>query len=527
MPKTPQLGYTLESMTTISNVGVGDLVDGKYRLIRIIGEGGWGIVFEGENARTLKRVAIKILRARADLTVDIRTRFEREAQAAGRIGSDHIVEVFDLGTLADGSHYMVMELLAGEDLAARLRSTGRLEPVLAAKLVMQLLEGLAAAHEAGIMHRDLKPENLFLVPTRSGEDFVKILDFGISKFTTPGMSSATMTGAILGSPCYMAPEQARGLKNVDPRTDLYSVGTLLFECVTGRLPFDGDNFNDLMFKIALAPRPNPLDFRPDLDPALVAIMVKAIQAEANDRFETAEQFREALVAWLESLGVDSLRTPELRRASRNTPRTRGALAATPTPSARREKSGWSGAEATAAIDSGVSSTPLSAASTLEGTAPPRPRKTPVFAAMAGFVLVAGLVASFALRQVRRPATADAPIPSASAGLAAIPTASTHETVTLSSPVSPADSQAPEVVAAASAAAQATAVSPLTPGAPHGARPVVPIGPIGHIAGPPKGASSAEAAKPVEPPPVVAPPPAAPTPTKSVDSVEGRAIQTGL
>jgi serine/threonine protein kinase len=513
-------------MTTISNVGVGDLVDGKYRLLRIIGEGGWGIVFEGENARTLKRVAIKILRARADLTVDIRTRFEREAQAAGRIGSDHIVEVFDLGTLADGSHYMVMELLAGEDLAARLRSTGRLEPILAAKLVMQLLEGLGAAHEAGIMHRDLKPENLFLVPTRSGEDFVKILDFGISKFTTPGMSSATMTGAILGSPCYMAPEQARGLKNVDPRTDLYSVGTLLFECVTGRLPFDGDNFNDLMFKIALAPRPNPLDFRPDLDPALVAIMVKAIQAEANERFETAEQFRDALVAWLESLGVDSLRTPELRRASRNTPRTRGALAATPTPTARREKSGWSGAEATAASDSGVSSTPLSAASTLESTAPPKPRKTPVFAAMAGFVLAAALVASFALRQVRHPTAADAPLPSASGNLPPSQTASASETVTLSSAAPPAESQAPEVVAAASAGAHASAALVPTPGAPHGARPVVPIG---HAAGPLKGAASAEAAKPVEPPVVAPPPPAppAPPPSKSVDSVEGRAIQTGL
>src|SRR5580698_2303951 len=305
-------------MTTGANVGVGDLVDGKYRLLRIIGEGGWGIVFEGENARTLKRVAIKILRARPDLTADIRTRFEREAQAAGRIGSDHIVAVFDLGTVADGSHYMVMELLSGEDLATRLRAQGALEATAAAKIVLQLLEGLAAAHEAGIMHRDLKPENLFLVPTRSGEDFVKILDFGISKFTTPGMSSATMTGAILGSPCYMAPEQARGLKNVDPRTDLYSVGALLYECVIGRVPFDGDNFNDLMFKIALAPRPNPLDLRPDLDPALAGILVKAIQADANERFQSAIQFQETLGAWLEGQGIASLRTPELRRVSRST-----------------------------------------------------------------------------------------------------------------------------------------------------------------------------------------------------------------
>jgi serine/threonine protein kinase len=516
-------------MTTMSNVGVGDLVDSKYRLLRIIGEGGWGIVFEGENARTLKRVAIKILRARADLTVDIRTRFEREAQAAGRIGSDHIVEVFDLGTLADGSHYMVMELLAGEDLAARLRSIGRLEPMLAAKLAMQLLEGLAAAHEAGIMHRDLKPENLFLVPTRSGEDFVKILDFGISKFTTPGMSSATMTGAILGSPCYMAPEQARGLKNVDPRTDLYSVGTLLFECVTGRVPFDGDNFNDLMFKIALAPRPNPLEFRPDLDTTLVSILVKAIQADANQRFQTAEEFRDALGAWLESLGVASLRTPDLRRPSRTTPRVPGALAATPTPSARMQKASW--VEATAAVDSGAS-TPLSAASSLERQPPPRPRKTPVFAAMAGFMLVAALVGAFALRQIRHPLPSEAPAASASppapsSGGESLPTATAATVVPLPrlAEASPAESSATLDLEGASSAVAHTLSSPPVPaGGVHGA-----VRPGAPSPGPHPGPGASSKTPGAEPSPKaaeVAPAPP-PSPSKSVESVEGRAIQTGL
>ncbi|MBV9945862.1 MAG: serine/threonine protein kinase, partial [Myxococcales bacterium] len=193
-----------------ASLGAGDLLDGKYRIIRVIGEGGWGVVYEGENPRTLKRVAIKVLRARADLTPEIRTRFEREAQAGGRIGSEHIVEVFDLGSLPDGTHFLVMELLQGEDLATRIRRGGPLDPALAAKIVVQLLDGLGAAHRAGILHRDLKPENLYLVPTRSGEDFVKILDFGVSKFSAPGMD-ATRTGAVLGSPFYMAPEQARGL----------------------------------------------------------------------------------------------------------------------------------------------------------------------------------------------------------------------------------------------------------------------------------------------------------------------------
>jgi serine/threonine-protein kinase len=314
-----------------SNVVVGDLVDGKYRILRTIGEGGWGIVFEGENVRTFKRVAIKILRTSSAVTKDILTRFEREAQAAGRIGSDHIVEVYDLGTLGDGTHYMVMELLTGEELAARLRACGTLDPVAVARIVVQLLDGLKAAHAAGILHRDLKPENLFLVPTRSGEEFVKILDFGISKFSSGPQTSATMTGAVLGSPCYMAPEQARGLKQVDARTDLYAVGTLMFESLTGRVPFVGDNFNDLMFNIVLSPRPDPRELRPDLDPDMAQIVVKAMTIDPLQRYQSAEEMSAAVVEWLESRGISSVRAPELKRATHTTPRINRESSATPAP----------------------------------------------------------------------------------------------------------------------------------------------------------------------------------------------------
>jgi eukaryotic-like serine/threonine-protein kinase len=513
---------------TTSNVGVGDLVDGKYRLLRVIGEGGWGIVFEGENARTLRRVAIKILRARADLTADIRDRFEREAQAAGRIGSEHIVEVFDLGTLTDGSHYMVMELLAGEDLACRLRSSGPLHPQLAAKIVIQVLEGLAAAHEAGIMHRDLKPENLFLVPTRSGEDFVKILDFGISKFTTPGVSSATRTGAVLGSPYYMAPEQARGIKNVDPRTDLYSVGTLLFECVTGRVPFDGDNFNDLMFKIALSPRPSPLEFRPDLDLDLVPIISKSIQADANSRFETAEQFRDALIAWLESKGVASVRTPELRRMTRTTPRTPGHLNATPS-SFNQRAPNWS--DATAALEGGP--TPLAGAATVGNIERQKSSKGPLVAMMVAVMAITAVVAALALRHEPGadtaaaappspglPPTAEAPVaaPTAPAPPAA-PAPPTPETATVA-----------ELPAAEAAPSHALAGMASNPAHPAGhAAPTAHAAPASAKGAPPgtKGPlAPSESAAAATPPPAPPPPPSAP-PAKTVESVEGRAIQTGL
>jgi serine/threonine protein kinase len=534
-------------MTTTTNVGVGDLVDGKYRLLRVIGEGGWGIVFEGENARTLKRVAIKILRTRPDLTADIRTRFEREAQAAGRIGSDHIVEVFDLGTVADGSHYMVMELLSGEDLATRLRTQGVLDAMAAAKIVLQLLEGLAAAHEAGIMHRDLKPENLFLVPTRSGEDFVKILDFGISKFTTPGMTSATMTGAVLGSPFYMAPEQARGLKNVDPRTDLYSVGTLLFECVTGRVPFDGDNFNDLMFKIALAPRPNPLELRPDLDPGIVPIIIKSIQADANERYETAEMFRDALLAWLETRGVYSTRSPELRRGMRTTPRTSGPIAGlahpgtphpgtptpgtptpgtpaagTQTPSNRHQRPQWNGA--TAAIEA----TPLSASTTVDQGDPHKKQTMIVFAAMGALVIVGAIAGVAAVRYRHAAATAAAPSAESSPAAA-------FGTTAFAAPALPSGAPSaalPPVVTAElepehETAASARAGAPPSPAALHGASHPAAPAPV-HPAAPSKSAQSA----PAEPnksaeAAAVPPPPAPPQPPKSVDNIEGRSIQTGL
>jgi serine/threonine protein kinase len=515
--------------------GVGALVDGKYRLLRVIGEGGWGIVFEGENARTLKRVAIKILRARSDVTADIRARFEREAQAAGRIGSEHIVEVFDLGTLADGSHYMVMELLVGEDLATRLRSTGALPPVLAAKLALQLLDGLGAAHHVGILHRDLKPENLFLVPTRSGEDFVKILDFGISKFTTPGITSATMTGAVLGSPCYMAPEQARGLKHVDARTDLYSVGTLLYECVTGRVPFDGDNFNDLMFKIALAPRPNPLEFCPGLSVSLASIIVKAIAADPDGRFESAADFHAALVEWLDAQGVKSVRPPELRRAIKTTPHASGGMrsaapATAPSIVVATEEAHWS--DATAASPS-QGSTPLAAAATFE---PPRlqGRKHAVGVSLGAALLVGAVVGLAAFRHARKQAPSGVQ-PQAAAQM--MPSLATGGTTAVPDPPPPSPA-APAAIAVTKLEPLAAQAPPAF-AAPRGAsRPPVWVG--GHAPPPSRNAPnvapeapappaksvdpSAVAPAPPQPPP---PPPATEPAPKPADTVEGRAIRTGL
>jgi eukaryotic-like serine/threonine-protein kinase len=492
---------------------VGDLVDGKYRILRTIGEGGWGIVFEAENVRTLKRVALKTLRPHAKLSADVIARFEREAQAAGRIGSEHIVEVFDLGTLADGTHYMVMELLQGEDLATRLATTTKLDPIVATKLVVQLLEGLICAHSAGILHRDLKPENLYLVPTRSGHEFLKILDFGISKFTQSAPFNATLTGAVLGSPYYMAPEQARGLKQLDPRTDLYSVGTVLFECVTGRVPFQGDNFNDLMFKIALSPRPNPADLTPGLDPKLAAIIMKSIEAAPENRFASAEHFRDGLVEWLTSRGIASVRPPD-PRGIRVTP-----LDSRPRMPAKRGEEGFSiSHNATLPADAGLQ-TPLSSSSTLQ-RARATTRKRIVVGGAVACAMLAGIVALSVARARSRPGTAE---PTAGSAVVATATASA-EPVPMADPAfhadpvhhddvaPPTDDDAPPSTAHPAAPARAVAGSHFI--APTGPRPA-------------RSATSAPSAAPPPPEPKASASAPAPPATRRGSTVEGREIQTGL
>jgi serine/threonine-protein kinase len=279
----------------------GEIVDGKYRIVRLLGEGGMGAVYEGENQRINRRVAIKVLHASAAAKATAVKRFEQEAKAAGLIGSEHIVEVLDLGTLPTGEQYMVMEFLEGEDLSSRIKKAKRLTPHEAAPILLQLLEGLAAAHKAGIIHRDLKPDNVFLLRSLAGKrDFVKVLDFGVSKFSaleTEGMSM-TSTGAVVGTPYYLSPEQARGVKQIDARSDLYSVGVVLYQAVTGRLPFHAETFNELVFKIALE-SPEPAEVVvPALDPDFAAIIAKAMVRDVNGRFQTAEEFQGALSHWL-------------------------------------------------------------------------------------------------------------------------------------------------------------------------------------------------------------------------------------
>jgi serine/threonine-protein kinase len=281
----------------------GQIIEGKYRIVRVLGQGGMGAVYEGENVRIARRVAIKVLHASVANKADIVQRFEREAQAAGRIGSEHIVEVLDLGSLPSGERFMVMEFLDGEPLGDRIKGRGRLSALEAATILQQLLDGLAAAHNAGIVHRDLKPDNVFLLRSKAGHrDFVKLVDFGVSKFSAMDAEfSMTRTGAVMGTPFYMSPEQARG-QQVDHRSDLYSVGVVAYQMVTGRVPFNADTFNELLFKIALD-KPEPAElFAPGLDPSFSAIIMRGMAREMAHRFQSAGEFRAAIDAWLARSG---------------------------------------------------------------------------------------------------------------------------------------------------------------------------------------------------------------------------------
>jgi len=309
-------------------VEIGQIIDGKYRIVRLIGQGGMGAVYEGLNQLIDRRVAIKVMLP--DIGSAAVGRFEQEARAAGRIGNDHILEILDVGRLPDGSHYMVAEFLDGESLESRLDKRGALQPAELTPIALQLLAALGAAHRAGVLHRDLKPDNVFLVREKAGHrDFVKLIDFGISKFAQDSALNLTKTGTMVGTPYYMSPEQARGKGPVDARADLYAVGVILYQAVSGQLPFVADSFNDLLFKIVLEPAPPVTSYAPTLDPRFAAIIGKAMAREADDRYQTAEELADALVTWLSESGqrLPSM-APSYRQVSSRGP--------TPAPTPRGE-----------------------------------------------------------------------------------------------------------------------------------------------------------------------------------------------
>jgi serine/threonine protein kinase len=296
--EAPPSKETPSGVPALSDPLCGRVVGGRWRVLRRLSQGGMGSIYEAQNVSIGKRVALKFIHGWGE-SPEACLRFQREAEAASAVESAHIVHVFDTGTTDEGQPYLVMELLQGESLGARLRRGPRPSVAEAVQIAAQVLRGLHRAHEAGVIHRDLKPENVFLVRQDDGSILAKILDFGISKFTrggqAPGLGTITREGTVLGTPYYMSPEQAQALPGLDARSDLFSLGVILFECLAGQLPWSSlVSYEAVVVAICSRDAPDIRLFAPEVPAPLAHVLKKALAREADERFPSARAFLDAL-----------------------------------------------------------------------------------------------------------------------------------------------------------------------------------------------------------------------------------------
>jgi serine/threonine-protein kinase len=275
---------------------VGDTIAGKYTLDRLLGSGGMGAVYAAVHQFTQRRVAVKLMHANVARSKVAAERFLREAQAPGSIGHPGIVEVLDGGRDDDGSLYLVLELLEGETLAAAIKAEA-LDVQAVGYVALELLDALAAAHKAGFVHRDIKPENVFLVPDVEAP-LVKLLDFGVAGVLAEDNPGLTVAGAVLGTPLYMSPEQAMG-RRVDARSDLWSVGAVMYQALSGRPPFGGDSFQALVVSISTREHLPLSALRPDVPVRIAQVVERALHKDVAQRWQSAAEMAEALHRALE------------------------------------------------------------------------------------------------------------------------------------------------------------------------------------------------------------------------------------
>jgi serine/threonine-protein kinase len=281
----------------------GAVIAGRYQLERSLAQGGMGAVWVARHLQLDTEVAIKFMAPEhaASSDSELRARFEREAKASARLKLPNVIQVHDYG-IEDGTPYLVMELLEGEDLEQRLSRAGRLTPAATLAVVEPVCKALGHAHGVGLIHRDLKPGNIFLA-RHGGEEIVKILDFGIAKDTGLGLvNNATKTGTLLGSPQYMSPEQVRRSKEIDGRSDLWSLGVIVFRCLTGRLPFQSEEIGDLLVAICSEDIPTASRIVPELGPVMDELLARALAREPVERFQSAQAFAHAFRAATSATG---------------------------------------------------------------------------------------------------------------------------------------------------------------------------------------------------------------------------------
>src|SRR5204863_5624263 len=279
---------------------IGVVLSDRYRILRKIGEGGMGAVYQAEHALIEKKIALKILFQDLTRRPDLVARFLQEAKSASRIGHENVIDITDFGQSPEGLVFIAMEYLDGQDLGRTLKTSGAMDWERARPILMQITKGLRAAHGNGIIHRDMKPENVYLIQREGRPDFVKVLDFGIAKIINAdegGGPALTQTGMIFGTPEYMSPEQAQG-SPPDHRVDVYAVGCIMYHMLTGSVPFTADNFMGILTKHLLEQAVPPRKRRPDLEipPDVEAVCLKAMEKERDKRYADMDDFYRALGA---------------------------------------------------------------------------------------------------------------------------------------------------------------------------------------------------------------------------------------
>jgi serine/threonine-protein kinase len=478
----------------------GDVLDGKYKVEHLLGEGGMGAVAKATHMLRRAPVALKFMSGAVLSLQGAVERFVNEGVAASQIDSDHVVKVFDVGRLPSGAPYLVMEYLEGCDLGQLIEREGPTLPVgRAVHFTLQALRALQTAHLAGIVHRDMKPSNCFVIDKDGEPDFVKLVDFGISKVRAAEDGSSaqlTRTNSALGTPLYMSPEQARSPRDVDHRTDLYSVGAILYEMLSGRTPYTTDTgeFTEILFKIFTTEPESLAALRPDLPDGLAAVVHRALHRERTERFASANDMAEALAPYADDRSAQVLarvragrRSQMPGRQSTVTPVHEGARATQAEATARTFAS--EGAALRAAPQPASTAVGVTRESNV---AVPAAKKSPALVAAIAVVVIAGLAGAGLLyaRGLKGGAAADK---TTSEPTIAMPPTPPPSAVVIPPPAPPSPPATQVVLAPEPAPTEA----PATPSARAGNKP-----PTRPSAGPQ--------------PPATAPPPGSPLPTQLGD-----------
>lgn len=414
----------------------GQILANKFQIEKVLGQGGMGVVVAARHLQLEQKVALKFLLPEAAQHGDTVQRFLREARAAVKLRSEHVAKVLDVGTLDTGSPYIVMEFLQGDDLSTHLERQGPLPIEEAIDYVMQACEGLADAHKAGIIHRDLKPANLFLTTRSDGSPCVKILDFGISKLNEGIDKGITKTTEIMGSPQYMSPEQLRAARLTDARSDIWALGVILFQLLTGQMPFERETLPELFTAIVLDTPPSPRSLRNDLPDGLALIMLRCLEKDPAHRYQSVAELAAALAPF--GPGHASASAERVSRILGPSPVSLSA----PVPSVPPRTT----EAAQTSVDPVIHGLPVATAPS--DAEPPR-KKTPLFLGL-GALLTVGVVGFFLTRDppAKPPETTATAVTAASTPPAS--TASSPSAATVASVVPPVASAVPSASAAASA-----------------------------------------------------------------------------